>query len=522
MPAKSKEQQKLFGMVHAYQKGELKTPPSEKIKRIAQNLNYKVVKEFAETKHSDIKKSASLLQRLATIKLATASLHPLTQKAIPNIKASEGFGTELYTDKKDSDKGKYVTAPGGVRQTPEAQAITRGLGFTGEFKDKEDFKDYRDAVLENAIDARFKKLDALYGKTGIWSKLDDKTKLNLFNLHYNSGALTGWKNTAKAMAEGSLSDVLTHLKDSKTYREGAQKERWHSIINQIARDNQIEEHYNPNIRADAYYVKSVDTLGALARKHNLSLKQLLAMNPHITNPNSIGTGMPLYFTPEEKIQKAVDLPASSSTPKSLPLQQEPTPNSNNVYKIQKGDSFWKLEKNLNLKPGTLQQLNPGIDPKKLQIGQQIKTSSEKVSKMIKEVPMELELDTEKTMDSIMDKIYKENPDYFPHGLNRDLYSGNEDSLNLLSIKDSPIGFVGLQKRVSDNGDVNGYYSIGILPEYRGHGYAKQAVQHLLSLPESQKGVKEFKAYISKHNVPSLKLFDSLKNDSNSKISLETF
>ena len=59
--------------------------------------------------------------------------------------------------------------------------------------------------------------------------------------------------------------------------------------------------------------------------------------------------MPLYFTPEEKIQKAVDLPASSSTPKSLPSQQEPIPNSNNLYKIQKGDSFWKLEKNLNLK-----------------------------------------------------------------------------------------------------------------------------------------------------------------------------
>ena len=37
MPAKSKEQQRLFGMVHAYQKGELKDA-SKEVKDIAKSI----------------------------------------------------------------------------------------------------------------------------------------------------------------------------------------------------------------------------------------------------------------------------------------------------------------------------------------------------------------------------------------------------------------------------------------------------------------------------------------------------
>jgi len=49
MPSKSKAQQSLFGMIHAYQKGELKHP-SEKIKHMAKTISATDVKHFAETK----------------------------------------------------------------------------------------------------------------------------------------------------------------------------------------------------------------------------------------------------------------------------------------------------------------------------------------------------------------------------------------------------------------------------------------------------------------------------------------
>ena len=49
MPAKSKAQQRLFGMVHAYQKGELKDA-SQEVKDIAKSISKKDAKDFASTK----------------------------------------------------------------------------------------------------------------------------------------------------------------------------------------------------------------------------------------------------------------------------------------------------------------------------------------------------------------------------------------------------------------------------------------------------------------------------------------
>lgn len=59
MPAKSKSQQRLFGMVHAYKKGELDTDSvnSElltKIKKIAGGIEDKSAKKFAKTKHNGL------------------------------------------------------------------------------------------------------------------------------------------------------------------------------------------------------------------------------------------------------------------------------------------------------------------------------------------------------------------------------------------------------------------------------------------------------------------------------------
>lgn len=44
------------------------------------------------------------------------------------------------------------------------------------------------------------------------------------------------------------------------------------------------------------------------------------------------------------------------------------------YTIKKGDTFWGLENAWRIAHGTLQRLNPGIDTKKLQIGQSIRRS----------------------------------------------------------------------------------------------------------------------------------------------------
>jgi Protein of unknwon function (DUF3008) len=76
MPATSKSQQRLMGMVHAYNKGELgKVAPSllKKIKTMAKSMKKKDVKDFAKTKHEDLPKKVKKSEVLNDmVKLANA------------------------------------------------------------------------------------------------------------------------------------------------------------------------------------------------------------------------------------------------------------------------------------------------------------------------------------------------------------------------------------------------------------------------------------------------------------------
>ena len=289
----------------------------------------------------------------------------LKQRIIQSLKEHEGYGTILYKDKKDSPSANpngYVTSPGGVLMTPKVQNYVRNLGFKDKFSNGVEFTKYRDAVFNREIDSRLKELNDLYG-TSLWGKLDDDTKADLFNLHWNANALTGWKNTAKAMREGNLNDVLTHLKDSKVYRSG--NSRWVSTIERIARRNKLMNHYNPN-EGKTYYVKSGDTLGAIAKANGLSLNELLELNPNFKkNPNALSVGQKVNLSGV----------GSFTNNKSNISQKRESDVRNNTYMVRKGDNFWKIEKSKNLPYGTLQKLNPGLDPKKIHPGQIIKTAS---------------------------------------------------------------------------------------------------------------------------------------------------
>lgn len=53
MPAKSIAQQRLFGMVHAAQKGTLKHPSPE-VKKISKGISFGDAKAFASTKHKGL------------------------------------------------------------------------------------------------------------------------------------------------------------------------------------------------------------------------------------------------------------------------------------------------------------------------------------------------------------------------------------------------------------------------------------------------------------------------------------
>ena len=106
---------------------------------------------------------------------------------------------------------------------------------------------------------------------------------------------------------------------------------------------------------------------------------------------------------------------------------------------------------------------------------------------------------------IMDRIYRENPKNWPYGLDPDGFDGG---LYLIREKqaNTPVGFCGWQERNEIKGSncvKVGYYSIGILPEYRRNGYAKQALNRLIAVKSA--GVDQVRALIVESNQPSREL-----------------
>ena len=98
--AKSKSQQRLFGMVHAYNKGELKKSDVDadlfsKIKKIANGMSDKDSKKLAKTNHTD------LPEKVPTDEYYDTLNHMSILLAEENFDNVEGIGTGFVVEKDD-------------------------------------------------------------------------------------------------------------------------------------------------------------------------------------------------------------------------------------------------------------------------------------------------------------------------------------------------------------------------------------------------------------------------------------
>lgn len=109
--------------------------------------------------------------------------------------------------------------------------------------------------------------------------------------------------------------------------------------------------------AEPYTVKAGDTLGGIAQANKLKIADLTAWN-NIKDPNKIKVGQKLNLS----------APVATA-PVTTPVT--PAAPTYNQYKIKAGDNYDKLGKGLGISSGRISAANPGIDPKKLQIGQTI-------------------------------------------------------------------------------------------------------------------------------------------------------
>lgn len=112
-------------------------------------------------------------------------------------------------------------------------------------------------------------------------------------------------------------------------------------------------------------------------------------------------------------------------------------------------------------------------------------------------------------DSLLHQVYTENPKHWSAGLTRQHFDGGLWLVREASTRKA-VGFTGWQVREEMRPaglKKVGYYSIGILPEYRQRGWAKQAVATMLRDKAAE--VDIVKALIHPENAPSIGLAQSL-------------
>ena len=107
MPSKSKAQQKFMGIVHAFNKGELKgSEVSKQVKDVAKSMKKKDTKDFAKTKHKGLpnkvkKEMLKKLREMIRLELETCGYtHSVTGR---KLKSPGGTGPE-DRDLKESNK----------------------------------------------------------------------------------------------------------------------------------------------------------------------------------------------------------------------------------------------------------------------------------------------------------------------------------------------------------------------------------------------------------------------------------
>jgi hypothetical protein len=97
MPSKSKAQQRFFGMVDAYKKGEMKNA-SSKIKKAAEGMPMSDVKDFAETKHKGLPEKVEE----NIIRLTESDLHQIVKECVNKI-LIEGYWDD-YEERNDYEE----------------------------------------------------------------------------------------------------------------------------------------------------------------------------------------------------------------------------------------------------------------------------------------------------------------------------------------------------------------------------------------------------------------------------------
>jgi len=121
-----------------------------------------------------------------------------------------------------------------------------------------------------------------------------------------------------------------------------------------------------------YTVKSGDSLGSIAQKHNVSRSELAALNK-LTDPNKIRVGQKLIIPKRSHVAVAapVSKTAKSKTTKEKKSEASPSLAAGiNEYVVEAGDSLSKVSAKFKVKISELREVNKLVNDK-LKVGQKL-------------------------------------------------------------------------------------------------------------------------------------------------------
>ncbi|WP_018969305.1 LysM peptidoglycan-binding domain-containing protein [Rubritalea marina] len=142
--------------------------------------------------------------------------------------------------------------------------------------------------------------------------------------------------------------------------------------------------------APAYYtVESGDHLTKIARKHDTSVAELLAINPGI-NPNALRIGQRVNIPASAESKETVEQIAAAAGTKPAPVVEETpaapadkpaapkaaivveeAPSGPIPYIVQQGDTMFNLSRKHNTTVAAIKAVNPGLDPRKMWAGRKM-------------------------------------------------------------------------------------------------------------------------------------------------------
>ena len=131
-----------------------------------------------------------------------------------------------------------------------------------------------------------------------------------------------------------------------------------------------------------YTIKKGDTLSQIAKKNGLKIKDLMSMNPSITDPDKIRVGAVLNLSaPKNEKKKKERIPAAKnpkSTPRRMmPRKKQPAAKkekaeSTRGYTVKSGDTLSDIAKKYGTTVNTLMEMNTDItNANKIRAGQKI-------------------------------------------------------------------------------------------------------------------------------------------------------